>query len=158
MSPESTFSVHSFHLNQRAINSQKFHCYKKFIVIQGLSFSVKFYQVVYIVAVAETFFNKIGVFILQSLFYSEVALYLYKFTIQPVMKCCCHVCAGALSCSLYVIDKLQKQVCRAVGTIFATLLETLAYRQFVASLSLFCRYYFRRCLFKTQELTPLLYS
>lgn len=49
-------------------------------------------------------------------------------------------------------------MCRAVGTIFAALLEALAYRQFVASLSLFCRYYFRRCLFKTWELTPLLYS
>ena len=44
----------------------------------------------------------------------EVALYLYKSTIQPCMKYCCHAWAGAPSCYLEMLDKLQKQICRTV--------------------------------------------
>ena len=45
----------------------------------------------------------------------EVALYLYKYTIWPCMKCCCHVWGGAPSCYLELLDKLQEQICRTVG-------------------------------------------
>ena len=72
----------------------------------------------------------------------EVALYLYKSTIRPCMEYCCHVWAGAPSCYLELLDKLQKQICRTVCPSLAASLEPLPHRQNVASLSLFCRYYF----------------
>ena len=53
------------------------------------------------------------------------------------MKYCCHVWAGAPSCYLELLDKLQKQICRTVGPSLAAFLEPLAHRRNVASLSLF---------------------
>ena len=73
-----------------------------------------------------------------------VALSLYKSTIHPCMKYCCHVWAGAPSCYLELLDKVQKLICRTVGPSLAASLEPLAHRQNVASLSLFYTYYFRR--------------
>ena len=70
----------------------------------------------------------------------EVALYLYKSTIRPCMEYCCHVWAGAPSCYLDLLDKLQKRICRIVGPSLAASLEPLARRRNVASLSLFYRY------------------
>ena len=61
------------------------------------------------------------------------------------MKHCCHVCAGAPSCYLELLNKLQKQICRTIGPLFATSLEPLAYRRNVASLSLFYSYCFGGC-------------
>ena len=75
----------------------------------------------------------------------EVAQYLYKFTIRPCMEYCCHVWAGAPSCYLELLDKLQKRICRSVSPSLAASLEPLAHRRNVASLSLFYRYYFDRC-------------
>ena len=72
----------------------------------------------------------------------EVALYLCKSTIRPCMEYCCHVWSGAPSCYLELLDKLQKWICRIAGPSLAASLEPLAYRQNVASLSLFYRYYF----------------
>ena len=71
------------------------------------------------------------------------------------MEYCCHVWAGALSCYLELLDKIQKRICRTVGPSLAVSLEPLAHRRNVASLSLFYRYYFGRCL---SELVPLPYS
>ena len=87
-----------------------------------------------------------------------VALYLYKCTIWPCMEYCCHVGAGAPSCNLELLDKIQKRICRTVGTSLASSLEPLAHRQNLASLSLFYRYYFVRCTSELAELVPLLYS
>ena len=70
----------------------------------------------------------------------EVAVYLYKSTIRPCKDYCCHVWAGAPSCYLELLDKLQKRICRAVDPSFAASLEYLAHRRNVASLSLFYRY------------------
>ena len=53
----------------------------------------------------------------------KVALYLYKFTIRLCMEYCCHVWAGAPSCYLELLDKLQKQMCRTVGPSLAASLE-----------------------------------
>ena len=51
-----------------------------------------------ITSIAKTTSKKIGALICSMQFLSpEVALYLYKFTIQPSMEYCCHVCAGAPS-------------------------------------------------------------
>ena len=40
----------------------------------------------------------------------EVALYLYKSSIQPRTEYCCHVWSGAPSCYFELSDKLQKQI------------------------------------------------
>ena len=70
----------------------------------------------YIISIAKTAFKKIGALIRSMKFLSpEVALYLYKSTIRPCMEYCCHVWAGAPSCYLDLLDKLQKQICRIVG-------------------------------------------
>ena len=66
----------------------------------------------------------------------EVALYLYKSTIRPCMEYCCHVWAGAPSCYLELLDKLQKQICRTVGPSLAAFAEPLAHHQIVVSISL----------------------
>ena len=89
---------------------------------------------------------------------AEVALYLYKSTIWSCIEYCCHVWVGAPSCFLELLDKLQKQICRTVGPSLATSLEHLAHRQNVASLSLFCCYYFGRCSDEPVQLAPLPYS
>ena len=44
----------------------------------------------------------------------EVALYLYKSTIRLCIEYFYHVLAGALSCYLEMLDKLQKQISRTV--------------------------------------------
>ena len=73
------------------------------------------------------------------------------------MEYCCDVWAGAPSCYLELLDKLQKWICRTVGPSLAASLEPLAHRQNVASLSLFYRYYFGRCSSELAELVPLPY-
>ena len=88
----------------------------------------------------------------------EVALHLYKYTIGSCMEYCCHVWAGAPSCSLELLDKLQKRICRTVGPSLAASLEPLAHRRNVASLSVFCRYYFGRCSAELAQLVPLPFS
>ena len=52
------------------------------------------------------------------------------------MEYCCHVWAGAPSCYLDLLDKLQKRLCRITGPSLTTSLEPLAHRRNVASLSL----------------------
>ena len=112
----------------------------------GLTFSSKLDWGSYIVSIATTASKKIGALICSIKFLSpEVALYLYKSTIWPCMEYCCHVWAGAPSCYLKLLNKLQKQICRTVGPSLAASLEPLAHRRNVASLSLFYRYYFGRC-------------
>ena len=54
----------------------------------------------------------------------------------PCMEYCCHVWAGAPSCYLELLDKLQRRIIRTVATLPAASLEPLAYRRNVASLSL----------------------
>ena len=125
----------------------------------GLTFSSKLDRGSYIVSIAKTASKKIGALIRSMKFLSpEVALYCYKSTIRPCMEYCCHVWAGAPSCYLELLDKLQKQICRTVGPSLATSLETLAHCRNVASLSLFYRYYFGRCSSELAELVPLPYS
>ena len=55
-------------------------------------------------------------------------------------------------------DKVQKWVCRIVGLSLAASFEPLARCRNVASLTLFCRYYFRRYSSELAELVPLPYS
>ena len=74
------------------------------------------------------------------------------------MEHCFHVWAGAPSCYLELLDKLQKRTCRTVGPSFAASFEPLAHRPNVASLSLFYRYYFDRCSSELAQLVPLPFS
>ena len=125
----------------------------------GLTFSSKLDWRSYIVSIAKTTSEKIGALIRSIKFFSpEVALYLYKSTLRPCMEYCCHAWAGAASCYLQLLDKLQKRICRTVGSSLAASLEHLAHRRNVASLSLFYRYYFGRCSSELAELVPLPYS
>ena len=90
----------------------------------GLSFSSKLAWGSYIISMAKSVSKKIGALIRSIKFLSHVvALYLYKSTIRPCMECCFHVWAGAPSCYLELLDKLQKRICRTVGPSLATSLE-----------------------------------
>ena len=61
-------------------------------------------------------------------------------------------------CYLDLLDKLQKRICSTAGPSLAATLEPLADRQNVASLSLFYKYYFRRCSSELTQLVPLPFS
>ena len=75
----------------------------------GLTVSSKLDWNSYIISNAKTASKKIGGLIHCMKFLApEVALYLYKSTIHPCMEYCCHVWAGAPSCYLELLDKLQK--------------------------------------------------
>ena len=94
--------------------------------ILGLTFSSKLDWGSYIISIAKTASKKIGGLIRSMKFLSpEVALYLYKSTIRPCMEYCCHVWAGAPSCYLEMLDKLQKRICVAVGPSLAASLASL---------------------------------
>ena len=95
----------------------------------GLTFSPNLDWGSYIISIAKTASKKIGPLVHSMQFLSpEVALYLYKSTIHPCMEYCCHVWAGAPSCYLELLDKLQKRICRTVGPSLAASLEPLAHR------------------------------
>ena len=92
-----------------------------------LTFSSKLNQGSYIISIVKATSKKIGALICSMKFVSpEVALYLYKSTIYSCMEYCCHVWAGAPSCYLELLDKLQKQICRTAGPSLAASLEPLA--------------------------------
>ena len=75
----------------------------------GLTFSSKVDSGSYIISIAKIASKKIGALICSMRFLSpEVAMYLLKYTIGPCMKYCCHVLAGAPSCYLTLLNKLQK--------------------------------------------------
>ena len=125
----------------------------------GLTFCSKLDWGSYIISIAKTSSKKIGALIRSMKFLPpEVALYLYKSTIRLCMEYCCHVWAGAPSCYLDLLDKLQKRICRIVGLSLAASLEPLAHRRNVASLSLFYRYYFGRCSSELAQLVQLPFS
>ena len=74
------------------------------------------------------------------------------------MEYYCQGWAGASSCYLDLLDKLQKRICRIVSPSLAASLEPLAHCRNVASLSLFYRYYFGRCSSELAQLVPLPFS
>ena len=126
--------------------------------ILGFYFSFKLNWGSYIISIAKAASKKIGALILSVKLLPEFALYLYKFTILSFMEYNCHIWAGAPSCYLELLDKLQKWICRTVGPLFASSLEPLAHRRNVANLSLFYRSYFGRCSSELALLVPLPYS
>ena len=128
--------------------------------ILGLYFSPKLDLGSCIISIAKTSTKKNEALIRSMKFLSPaVALHVYKSTIQPCMEHCCHVWAGAPSCYLEMLDKLQKSICRTVGPSLAASLEPLSHRRNVARLSLFYRYYFGgRFSSELAQLIPLPYS
>ena len=75
----------------------------------GLALSSRLDWGSYIISIAKTTSKKIGALIRSMKVLSpEVALYLYKSIIRSWMEYCCHAWAGAPSCYLEVLDKLQK--------------------------------------------------
>ena len=77
--------------------------------VMGLTFSSKLDWVFYITSIAKNTSKKIGALIhSMKLLSPEVALYLYKSTIQPCMKYCCYVWVGAPT------FKSQKRICRTI--------------------------------------------
>ena len=126
--------------------------------VPRLTFSSKLDWGTYIISIAGSTSSKIGALIRSMKFRSpQTALYFYKSTIRPCMEYCCHFWAGAPSCYLELLDKLQKQICRTVGPSLPASLEPLAHRPIVASLSLYYRYYFGRCSSELAKLVPLTY-
>ena len=101
----------------------------------GLTSSSKLDWGSYIICITKTASKKIEAF-LRSYFPPQVALYLYKSTIRQYKEYCCDVWAGAPSCYLELLDKLQKRICMTVGPSLAASLEPLAHRRNVASVSL----------------------
>ena len=97
---------------------------KSLFKMLGLTFSSKLDRGSYIISIAKTASKKIGALIPSMEFLSpEVAVYLYKSTIHLCMEYCCHVWAGAPSCYLDLLDKLQKWICRIVDRSLAASLE-----------------------------------
>ena len=91
----------------------------------GSTFSSKSSWGSYIISIAKTPSWKIGALICFMKFLSPgVALYLYKSTTDIYIPYCCHVWAGAHSCYLQILDKIQKQICRTVGPSLDPLLST----------------------------------
>ena len=85
----------------------------------GLTFSSKLDWDSYIITIAETASKKIVALIRSFEFLSPgVALYLCKSTVRPCMEYCCLVWAGAPSCYLELLDKLQKRICRTVSSCY----------------------------------------
>ena len=78
--------------------------------------------------------------------------------IWPCMEHCHHVWAGAPSCYLELLDKLQKRTCWTASSSLATSLVPLAHCWNVASLSIFYRYYFGGCSSEQAQLVLLPYS
>ena len=79
----------------------------------GLTFSSKSGWGSCIISIAKIASKKIGALVRSMKFISpEIVLYLYKSTIQPCMKYCCHISTGAPDCYLELLDKLQKWIYR----------------------------------------------
>ena len=93
-----------------------------------LTFSSKLDWGSCIISIAKSASKKIGALISSMKFVSpEVALYLCKSTLQPCTEYCFHVWAGAPSCCLELLDKLQKWIFRTVGPSLAACLEHMAH-------------------------------
>ena len=99
-----------------------------------LTFSSNLHWGSYIISIAKTAPKKFGALICSVKFlFPEVALYPYKSTICSFVEYRCQVWAGAPSCYLELLDKLQKRICGSIGPLLAVSLEVLACRHNVAT-------------------------
>ena len=94
----------------------------------GLTFSSKLDWGSYIISIAKTAPKKTRTLFYSTKFLSlEVALYLYELTIRPCIEYCCHVWGGAPSCYLELVDKVQKWICRTVGSVLVILIDCMVF-------------------------------
>ena len=113
----------------------------------GLEFFFQIWLGSYIISIGKTASKKIGALILSMKFLSpEVVLYLYKLPYSHAWNTVdMSTLMSAPGCYLELLVKLQKWICRTVGPSLAASLKLIAHHRNVASLSLFCRYYFVSC-------------
>ena len=90
--------------------------------------------------------------------FSWGSVYLHKSTIQSWMEYFCHIWAGALSCCLHMIDKLQKKICTTVAPSLTGNIDSFVYSWNKTRLSLFYKFYFGRCSYDLAELVLLPHS
>ena len=86
----------------------------------------------------------------------EVAPDLYKSTIWPCIECS-NVWAGAPSCYLEFLEKLQKRICRTLGPSLTATVEPLTHRRNVACLTLLYSHNFHRPSSELAQLVLLPY-
>ena len=122
----------------------------------GLTSSSKLDWGSYIICITKTASKKIEAF-LRSYFPPQVALYLYKSTIRQYKEYCCDVWAGAPSCYLELLDKLQKRICMTVGPSLAAS-WTFGSSSKCSQRKSFYRYYFGRCPSELAQLVSLPFS
>ena len=91
---------------------------KSSFIILWLTFSSQLDWGSYIISIAKTNFMKTGALIHSM-----------KFIKRPSIEYCCYVWAGAPSCYLELLDKLEKRICRTVGPSLAASFEPLAHRR-----------------------------
>ena len=109
----------------------------------------------YIISIAKAGSEKLEPsFVLSNSFFLRL-LCIYKSTIQPCIKNCCPVWAGAPSCHLELIDKLQKRIFRTVDPSLDISLDPFAHHWNVASLSFSYKYYVGRCSSELAELVQV---
>ena len=115
----------------------------------------------YIVSIPKSASKKIGTSIRSMKFLSpEVVLYLYKSTIRPALQgYCCHVWAGAPSCFLEMLDKLQNGYIYDCWSSTCCVSWTLGSSPICSQLkSFYYRYYFGKCSSELAQLIPLIFS
>ena len=81
----------------------------------------------------------------------DAILYLYKTTIRQ-MEYCCHIWGGASTCHLSLLDRVQKCIVNLIGDELGTTLQS--HHRSIATLSLFFRYYHRKCSTGLSILVP----
>ena len=122
----------------------------------GLTFTQSMDWKPYIQSIAKAASRKVGsLYGAQRFLTPESILYLYKSTIRPCMEYCCHIWGGApRSQGLDLLDRVQKRVVNLVGPELSADLHALSHRRDVASLSLFYKYYYRKCSSELADLVP----
>ena len=96
-------------------------------------------------------------FVLRIFPSPEFTLYLGKSTIRPCMEYCCCIWAGAPSCCLDLLYKLQKHM-QDCWSFTCCLSWTISSLLKCSRLKSFLFAYFGRCLFELAQLVPLPYS
>ena len=111
----------------------------------GFTFSSKLDCGSYVISIAKTGSKKIGSLIHSMKFLSrEVALYLYKSTIQPCIEYTVLMSGLVLLVDTWNCSISYKRICRTTGSLLAASLEPLALYRNIVSLSLLYRYCFDR--------------
>ena len=122
----------------------------------GLTFTRSMNWKLYIQSIAKAVSWKLGsLYRAQRFLTPESILYMYKFTIRPCIEYCSHIWRGApRSHGLDLLDRVQKRVVSLVGSRFSSDLQAMSNRMDFVSLSLFYKYYYRKCTSELADLVP----